>query len=94
MNHRANIPCVLLPFNIAEAITVYEAAKLTGRTAVTIRTWCALYDLGRRIGGQWLVSKVALAMFLDSDREALKAYLDGDRSSDAVVSYFQRCGVR
>jgi hypothetical protein len=93
MNHRPNLPKVLIPFNLAEAVTVPEAAKLVGRSAVTVRTWCSLYDLGRRVAGQWWVSRVALAMFLDSDRDALRAYLSGDRASELVASYFDRCGV-
>jgi hypothetical protein len=32
-------------------------------------------------------------MFLDSDRDALRAYLSGDRASELVASYFDRCGV-
>lgn len=56
----------------------------------TIRDWCLLHDLGRRIGGQWAVSRVALAMFLDGDQEALAAYLRGDRSSSTVIAYFER----
>jgi hypothetical protein len=86
-------PQILLPFDVREALTLREAAILAGRTAVTIRTWCSIYDLGRRIGGQWRVSKVALAMYLDSNREALRAYLSGDRQSEAVLEYFERCGL-
>jgi hypothetical protein len=36
---------------------------------------------------------VALAMLLDGNKEALAAYLAGDRSSPAVAEYFSRCGV-
>jgi hypothetical protein len=93
MKHRPNFPRVLIPFNLAEAMTVPAAAEIVGKSAVTARSWCSLYDLGRRIGGQWWVSRVALAMFLDSDRDALRAYLSGDRASELVTSYFDRCGV-
>jgi hypothetical protein len=31
MNHRPNLPKVLIPFNLAEAVTVREAAKLARR---------------------------------------------------------------
>jgi hypothetical protein len=37
---------------------------------------------------------VALAMLLDGNKEALAAYLAGDRSFPAVAEYFSRCGVR
>ena len=56
-----------------------------------MRTWCEVYGLGRRIGnGPWSVSKVALAMHLDGDRKALRAYHAGDRTSDLVAPYFRR----
>jgi hypothetical protein len=92
-NQTRRKPQILLPFDIREALTLREAAAIAGRTPVTIRTWCSIYDLGRRIGGQWCVSKVALAMYLDSNREALRAYLSGDRENDAVLEYFERCGL-
>jgi hypothetical protein len=40
-----------------------------------------------------MVSKVALAMFLDHDLKALKAYHAGDRTSALVESYFKREGL-
>jgi hypothetical protein len=87
-------PQVLRPFNREEVCSVAEAARISGRTQRTIRIWCARLDLGRRIGGQWAVSRVALAMFLDGDVEALEAYLGGDRISPRVTDYFARCDVR
>ena len=47
----------------------------------------------RRIGGQWAVSRVALAMYLDGNLEALRAYLRGDRSSSTIIEYFTRCNA-
>jgi hypothetical protein len=88
-----DLPQVLIPFHRAEAITVAEAAVLAKRTRRTLRDWCNLHDLGRRIGGQWAVSIVALAMYLDGDSEALAAYLRGDRQSSNVLVYFTRCNV-
>jgi Helix-turn-helix domain len=76
-----------------EALSIAEAALIAGRSVRTIRDWCARLDIGRRIGGQWAVSHVALAMYLDGDREVLGAYLRGDRSSTSVLAYFERCGV-
>jgi hypothetical protein len=92
-NRASRKPQILLPFDIREALTLREAAAIAGRTPVTVRTWCSLYNLGRRIAGQWRVSRVALAMFLDSNREALRAYLNGDRQCEAVLEYFERCGL-
>jgi hypothetical protein len=86
-------PRVLRPFNRTEMCTVAEAARIAGRSVRTIREWCARLDIGRRIGGQWAVSRVALAMFLDGDLDALRAYLRGDRSSSTIIEYFTRCKV-
>jgi hypothetical protein len=87
-------PHVLIPFDLDEAVTVAQAAQIAGRTAVTVRAWAAVHDLGRPIGRRWMVSRVALAMHLDGDREALKAYLAGDRESALVTNYFQRFGLQ
>jgi hypothetical protein len=88
-----NTPQVLIPFHRSEAVSIAAAAADAGRSVRTMREWCNLHDIGRRIGGQWAVSKVALAMYLNGDRVALRAYLAGDRSSSTVTAYFERCGV-
>lgn len=85
-------PQVLRPYHRSEVITVAEAALIARKSKRTIRDWCQLHDIGRRIG-HWQVSKVALAMHLEGDGEALKAYLRGDRGSPIVIAYFERCGV-
>jgi hypothetical protein len=78
----------LIPFDKSEGMTLTGVA---GKSPGTIRNWCVQHDLGRRVGGgTWVVSKVALAMFLDGDTRALRAYHAGDRSSELVASYFQR----
>ena len=71
-------PQTLKPYHRAEAISIAEAAEIAQRTRRTLRDWCCLHNLGRRIGGQWAVSRVALAMYLDGDSKALAAYLRGD----------------
>jgi hypothetical protein len=86
-------PQVLRPFHRSEAIPITEAARIAGRSVRTLREWCMRLDIGRRIGGQWAVSRVALAMWLDGDRAALAAYFAGDRTLPIVVHYFERCGV-
>jgi hypothetical protein len=88
-----DVPHVLIPFDIREAMTVAEAAKVAGCTGVTARAWAAEFDLGRRVGGKWLISRVAFAMFLESDKVALRAYLAGNRESPAVAAYFERFGI-
>jgi Helix-turn-helix domain len=86
-------PQVLRPFHRSEALSIAEAADIANKSPRTIREWCHLHDIGRRIGGHWAVSRVALAMFLDGDKFALEAYLAGDRTSPTVTQYFTRCGV-
>ena len=89
-----NLPRVLVPFDQREAITVREACRISGRSADTVRRWAALHDLGRPVGGQWMLSRVALRMYLDGDRFALRAFLSGDRISDMVSPYIADCGCR
>lgn len=85
---------VLVPYDVREGIDIRGAAKRAGRSQNTLRNWCIKHGLGRRIaGGLWVVSKPALAMFLDGDTKALRAYLAGDRSSPMVRGYFERCDV-
>jgi hypothetical protein len=88
------VSLTLIPFDKREGMSLAEAAAVAGKTAGTIRNWCVQHDLGRRVGGgTWVVSKVALAMFLDGDIRALRAYHEGDRSGEAVAVYFRRFGL-
>jgi hypothetical protein len=85
---------VLIPYDPREGISLSQATALPGKKVGTIRNWCVQHNLGRRVGGgTWVVSKVALAMFLDGDTKALRAYHSGDRTSDLVVVYFRRAGL-
>jgi hypothetical protein len=86
----------LVPFADEERISIGEAAAIAGKSERTLRYWCVEHGIGRRIaGGVWAVSKVALAMLLDGDLDALAAYRDrGARgSSEPVAAYYQRCGL-
>jgi hypothetical protein len=87
-------PAVLRPFNPAEAIRITNAATLAGKSERTIRNWCLERHIGRRIGGHWAVSIVALDMLLAGDHEGLVAYLAGDRTSARVVSYYTARSIR
>jgi hypothetical protein len=87
-------PRVLIPFDRREALSLRQAAEISGKSAETIRRWCALHDIGRRIGGHWAVSRVALAMWLDGDWKALAAYLAGERDGPIIRLYFQRAGLQ
>src|SRR5262245_4088368 len=82
-----------LPFDPAEFIGTEEARRRAGVAQRTIREWCALHRIGRRIAGRWRVSQVALDMLLSEDRNALEAYHAGDRTSDHVRRYFARRNI-
>jgi hypothetical protein len=85
---------ILIPYDRREGIPLNVAAERAGKSPGTIRNWCIEHGIGRRVGGgQWIVSKVALAMFLDGDEEALRRYRSGDRITDRVVAYFRREGL-
>jgi hypothetical protein len=85
---------ILYPFDKLECITLKEAAGIAGKSESTMRGWCETHGLGRRVGGgTWAVSRVALAMFLDGDFKALRAYHAGDRTSEIVAAYFARFGL-
>jgi hypothetical protein len=83
----------LVPFHAAEGLTMKQAAVVARKSERTLRNWCIEFGIGRRVaGGTWVISKVALAMLLDGDLEALASYRDfGVRGSFApVAAYFQR----
>jgi hypothetical protein len=87
-------PNVLRPYDRREALSLRRAAEIAGRSESTVRTWCAVHDIGRRVAnGPWQVSAPALRMLLDGNGPALGAYLTGDRTSSNVVAYFERCGL-
>jgi len=87
---------VLVPYNPDEAVSIKEAAAFAGRCPATIRDWCNIYSIGRRVpaNGPWAVSRAALAMFLEGDHDALQRYLRGQRASAPPVAiYFKRLGI-
>ncbi len=84
----------LMPYNPCEVYTLASAAKRAGKAANTIKNWCEKYGIGRRIGGRWAVSKVALEMFLEGNKRALNLYLSGNREHSDVVAYFDRLGIK
>ena len=63
-------PQILVPFSREEAIPIRIMARLAGISEQTARNWCVEHGLGRRIGGRWWGSRVALAMFQDGDKAA------------------------
>lgn len=84
---------VLIPFHRLEALTTKQAADLADRPERTVRLWCDQHGIGRKIGGQWRVSRVALQMQLEGDSLALARYHRGDRVSPHVVVYYHRTGI-
>ena len=55
-------------------------------------TWAERYGIGRKIGGDWHISRVALQMLLDGDTAALATYHAGNRTCPAVRAYFENAG--
>jgi hypothetical protein len=85
---------VLWPFDKRECLSLKQASAIANKSESTMRVWCDQFGLGRRVGGgTWSVSRIALAMFLDGDVKALRAYHDGDREGDLVAVYFRRFGL-
>ncbi|MDX7953391.1 helix-turn-helix domain-containing protein [Lichenihabitans sp. Uapishka_5] len=84
---------ILRPWNPREAMTIAAAAKFLTLSEPTVRRLCGRHDLGRRIGGEWRVSRVAARMYVEGDDKGLAAYLSGDRTSTLVSSYFVREGL-
>jgi hypothetical protein len=84
---------VLTPYDPDEVLTLDRAANRARKTQNTIRNWCESEGIGRKIGGRWCVSKVALEMHLDGRTNALSRYLRGDRTSGEVVAYFSKFGL-
>lgn len=81
---------ILQPFDKRECISLRTAANIADKSESTMRTWAQEHGLGRRVGGgPWSISRVALAMFLDDDMKALRAYHAGDRTSEIVAPYFK-----
>jgi hypothetical protein len=84
---------ILIPYDPREAMSLKQAAARAGRSDRTIAAWCKTYGLGRKIGGRYMVSRVALEMHLDGDRWALERYHEGDREDCAVSMYRARLGL-
>lgn len=84
---------VLRPFVAKEVFSTREAAQHSRTTPATVINWANKYSIGRLIAARWAISRIALEMLLDNDRVALKKYLAGDRTSPAVIAYYERLSV-
>jgi hypothetical protein len=89
----SRLPAILRPYYLAEAIGVAKAARQAGKSERTMREWCARHRIGRMIGGRWAISQIALDMLLEGDKDGLEAYLNGDRNSERVRSYYTRRSI-
>lgn len=85
---------IMVPFDARESVSLAMAARLSGKSANTIRLWAERYGVGRKIGGDWHISRVALRMFLDGNTAALAAYHAGDLPNPLVRSYFEQAGLQ
>jgi hypothetical protein len=85
----------LIPFAGEECITIGEAATIAGKSERSLRNWCVEHGIGRRItGSAWSVSRVALAMLLEDNHDALAAYHQGARAQyEPVAGYYRRFGL-
>jgi hypothetical protein len=86
-------PAILRPYDPAEVIGTGEAAQRAGKSERCMRNWCLEQHLGRKIGGHYSVSRVALDMKLNDDEPALKAYHAGERVTPEVAAYYRRLGI-
>jgi hypothetical protein len=84
---------ILVPLDNRERLSIKQAAAIADVSESTMRNWCDKYGLGRRIGGKWAVSRVALAMHLDGNLKALKAYHACVWTDPGVAAYFEREGL-
>lgn len=85
---------ILRPFDVSEAVPVSIAARIAGVKPRTMQCWAAEKGIGRKVGGHWRISRVALAMYCDGDMAALRAYQSGDRTSERVARYFLLAGLK
>ena len=85
----------LVPFDRREGLSLKEAADVAGKSGSTIRAWCQRDGIGRRIGGgTWVVSRLALRMFLDGDGAASRRFIRSPRRRErGVRACSSRCGA-
>lgn len=83
----------LNPFRLDLVMPLAEASERSGRSVSTVRTWCARHHVGRKVGGEWAIDRVAFDLFLDGRNDALRRYLAGDRTDPEVIETFERLGV-
>jgi hypothetical protein len=90
----ASLNHCLRPYDSREAIDVLTAAVLANVSDRTIRNWCRDLGIARRsMTGPWEISQVALQMVIDNDRQALKAYLAGERQCELVARHYSLLGL-
>lgn len=83
----------LRPWNVEEALTVKEAARIAGCTPRTVALWAERYRIGRLRVGELRISRPMLLALLDDDALALAALLSGRRDHPAARPYLERAGI-
>lgn len=81
---------ILVPWDPREVMKVHVAAATAVTCKSTIRNWCDQHGIGRKIGARYSISRVALAMHMEGNAEALEAYRSGDRTGPLVAPYFAK----
>lgn len=51
-------------YELEETISPQEAAAIVKTSAVTIRTWCEVYHIGKKIGGRYRIFPDKLNLLL------------------------------
>lgn len=59
-------------YEIEDCISVTEAINITGVTRQTLITWCAKYEIGKKIGGRWYIHPDKLALLLKGEIHSKK----------------------
>lgn len=86
-------PIILEPFDRRESMWRAEFCAMTGLSSPGAPVIVNRELLGRRIGKRWHISRVLTAMYMDGNREAMRAYWSGSRTCSLVAPYFLRFGI-
>lgn len=86
-------PQILIPLSLEEARSVTWASWASGFSRQKVARVATRHNLGRMIEGRWYISAPAWTMFMEGDDKALARYLRGDRTSPAIIAYFERFGI-
>ncbi len=86
-------PIILEPFDRRESMWRSEFCAMTGLSEPHAPVIVNRELLGRRIGKRWHISRVLTAIYMDANRDAMRAYWSGSRTCALVAPYFRRFGI-